>query len=396
MNELSIRYPPPTRGRMIVFGLAFWYPLAGVTYQFLHYLIGLRKLGWDVYYVEDSARKVYDVKAEEFTYDWAATGNVEQIGAILDAYGFQGKWVAHCHIDDRFWGMSRSELAELYRTADAFMHVCGGQEMLDEHLRIPRRIYVETDPVVTQIKIVEGNADMIELLDAHDTHFSYGENFGAPDCRVPIERYTWLPTRQPVALELWSWDESRGTSYTTIATWDNKGNDIRWNGELYRWSKRYEYMKILDLPTKRNVRLELASGVPPEDAELLRSSGWHLKDAVAVSHDLDSYRDYISSARAELTVAKDQNIRLRSGWFSDRSCCFLAGGRPVITQDTAFGNALPTGRGLFSFQTPDDVLSAIDAIESDYPGQRRAAFEIAQEYFAAEKVLASICERAGL
>lgn len=389
-------FPPITRGRILVFGLAFWYPLAGVTYQFLHYLIGLRRLGWDVFYVEDSSRQIYDVATEDFTYDWASTGNIERIGKMLDAHGFAGKWVAHCHIDDQFWGMTRTELSEIYRTADALIHVCGGQEILDEHLRIPHRIYVETDPVMTQIRVAEGNKDVIETLDAHDTHFSYGENFGASDCRVPIERYHWLPTRQPVSLELWPWDEAPGIAYTTIATWDNKGNDVSWNGEVYHWSKRPEYMKIVDLPSHRNVKLEIASGVPAEDAEILEKHGWFHRNPVAVSENIDLYRNYISSARAELSVAKDQNIRLRSGWFSDRSCCFLAAGRPVITQDTAFGNILPVGRGLFAFKTQEDILAAIDAIESDYPGHRKAALEIAHEYFAAEKVLSSICERAGI
>ncbi len=389
-------FPPITRGRMIVFGLAFWYPLAGVTYQFLHYLIGLRRLGWDVFYVEDSYRPIYDVATEEYTYDWASTGNIERIGAVLDAHGFAGKWVAHCHFDRQIWGMTHAELAELYRTADVIMHVCGGQEILDEHLNIPRRIYVETDPVMTQIRVAEKNVDVIATLDFHDTHFSYGENFGAVDCGVPIERYSWMPTRQPVALELWPWNDSPGTAYTTIATWDNKGNDVVWKGEAYSWSKRPEYMKIVNLPRQRDVVMEVASGVPPEDALLLDQCGWHRRHPVDVSRDIDVYRDYITGARAELSVAKEQNIRLRSGWFSDRSCCFLAAGRPVITQDTAFGNILPSGKGLFAFRTMDDILAAIDEIESDYAGQRKAAFEIAHEYFAAEKVLKSLCDRAGL
>ena len=389
-------FPPITRGRIIVFGLAFWYPLAGMTYQCLHYLIGLRQLGWDVYYVEDSSRKIYDVATENFTYDWASTGNVERIGAILDVHGFAGKWVAHCHIDDQIWGMTHAQLLELYRTTDAIIHVCGGQETLDEHRQVPRRIYVETDPVMTQIRVAEGNVDVIETLDFHDTHFSYGENFGASDCGVPIERYQWLPTRQPVALDLWPWDESSGTAYTTIATWNNKGNDVSWNGEVYHWSKRPEYMKIVDLPRQRSVKMELASSIPDEDAAILNQYGWQHRDPVAVSDDINVYRKYICSARAELTVAKDQNIRLRSGWFSDRSCCFLAAGRPVITQDTAFGNILPSGRGLFAFRNQDDIFAAIDAIESDYAGHRKAALEIAHEYFSAEKVLNSICERAGL
>ena len=384
------------RGKIIVFGIVFWYPMAGVTYQFLHYLIGLRKIGWDVYYVEDSARMIYDLNIHEYTYDWASTGHVEILGAVLDAHGFAGKWAAHCHYDGRRWGMTESELNQVYRDADAFLNVTGGQELLPEHDRIPHKIYVETDPVKTEIHVAEGNRNIIETLDAHDTHFSYGENFGAPDCGVPIERYNWLPTRQPVALELWPWDESSGSTYTTVATWNNKGNDIVWKGETYRWCKRPEFLKLLDLPEHRSVAFEVAAGLPKEDRDLFASHRWRLVDSMDVSRDYQAYRQYISGSRGEFTVAKEQNIRLRSGWFSDRSCCYLAAGRPVINQDTGFGNLFPTGRGLFSFLTLDDVLEAVDAIESDYPGHRRAAREIAAEYFAAEKVMESLCKRAGI
>ncbi len=384
------------RGKIIVFGLVFWYPLAGVTYQFLHYLIGLRKLGWDVYYVEDSARMVYDLNTHEYTYDWGAAGHVDTLGAVLDAHGFAGKWAAHCHYDGRRWGMTASALNQVYHDADAFLNVSGGQELLPEHDRIPHKIYVETDPVKTEILIAEGNRTMIETLDAHDTHFSYGENFDAPDCGVPLVRYHWQPTRQPVALELWPLDEAPGSTYTTIATWNNKGNDIVWKGESYSWSKRPEFVKFLELPEKRSVQFEVAAGLPKEDRDLFAARGWRLIDSLDVSRDCEAYRRYVSGSRGEFTVAKEQNIRLRSGWFSDRSCCYLAAGRPVINQDTGFGNILPTGRGLFSFRTQDDVLEAVDAIESDYIGHRRAALEIAAEYFAAEKVMDSLCSRAGI
>ena len=156
-------------------------------------------------------------------------------------------------------------------------------------------------------------------------------------------------------------------------------------------------MKVLDLPRRRPaVTFEIASGLPPEDDELFASHGWGLADASVISARPNCYRDYICRSRAEFTVAKEQNIRLRSGWFSDRSCCYLAAGRPVINQDTAFANVLPTGHGLFSFRTPEDVLGAIDAIERDYPSHRRAARQIAEEHFAAERVMESLCDRAGL
>ena len=153
---------------------------------------------------------------------------------------------------------------------------------------------------------------------------------------------------------------------------------------------------MIDLPRRCSVRFELATGVGEEVLRIFEQHGWHHRNPLEISKNTNCYRTYVQQSRAEFTVAKDQNIRLRSGWFSDRSACYLAAGRPVITQETGFSNILPTGKGLFGFTTMEDILAAVDEIENDYQGNCRAAHEIAREYFAAEKVLASLMERAGL
>jgi hypothetical protein len=284
---------------------------------------------------------------------------------------------------------------ELYREADAFLNVTGAQEIRDEHMKVPRRIYVESDPVAMQILIAKKDDKAVSTLAAHTKHFSFGENLGASDCGVPVERFEWLPTRQPVVLDLWAPTETGSDSYTTVATWRNEGRDIEWNGTTFYWSKDREFMKILDLPSRTPASLELAIS-EDEVLSMLIEHGWKIANAAKVSRDVETYRDYIRGSRGEFTVAKDQNIRLRSGWFSDRSACYLAAGRPVISQDTAFGNVLPTGAGLFSFLTMEDVVRALEIIESDYAAHRQAALDIAREYFAAEKVVGSLMERAGL
>ena len=390
--------PGPRNGKIIVFGILFWFPLAGVTWQFLHYLLALRRLGYDVYYVEDSGRYVSDPNLTDVTPD--AEANVRTIAPILERHGFEGRWVFRGNYEGgRCYGMSEQQLQRLYREADAFLNVTGAQEIRDEHMSVPRRVYVESDPVCSQIQVAQEDPKTLAILDAHDTHFSYGENFYAPDCKVPLERYKWLPLRQPVALDLWDnpHPPDRSAAFNTITTWENRGKDIVWGGETYRWSKHHEFLKIIDLPKRRpNVAFELAAGVEPDVKKLLTDNGWRNVDSVAISRDVERYRGYIQRSRGEFTVAKDQNIRLRSGWFSDRSACYLASGRPVINQDTAFGRALPTGKGLFSFRTMEDILTAVDAIESDYDGNCRAAREIAAEYFDAEKVVGGMMRRAGL
>lgn len=388
---------PARRGRVIVFGILFWYPLAGVTYQFLHYLIGLRRLGYDPYYIEDSGRWVYDPALNDLTPD--ASGNIAAVVPVLDAHGFGDRWAFRGNYPDgRCYGLSESRILELYREADAFLNVTGAQEIREEHLACRRRIYVESDPFASQVKAASGDPKTLAALAAHDTLFTFGENIGADDCTVPVGPFTWLPTRQPVALDLWPVAAPRADApYSTITTWRNVGKDVTWRGDRYYWTKDREFEKFLDLPRRRpGVGFELAAGVEADVRERLLAHGWRQRDSVAISRDVERYRDYIRHARGEFTVARDQYVRPRTGWFSDRSACYLAAGRPVITQETGFSKFLPSGRGLFGFTTLEDVLAAVDAIESDYEGHCRAAREIAAECFAAEKVVGSLMRRAGL
>jgi hypothetical protein len=386
----------PRQGKIIVFGILFWYPLAGVTYQFLHYLIGLRRLGFDPYYIEDSGRWIYDPRLNDFSPD--PTGNLEAVVPVLKAHGFGDRWAFRGNYPDgKCYGLSDQQITDLYREAEGFLNVTGAQEIRDEHLCCRRRIYVESDPFVSQVKVATGDAGMIKMLEAHDTWFSFGENLGQADCDVPIERFHWHPTRQPVVTDLWrhSYNDG-GTTYNTITTWSNKGKNINFRGDTYYWTKDREFEKLLHLPKQRPVQFELATGVSEEVRQLLVSHGWRQVDCVQVSKDADCYRDYIQKSRGEFTVARDQYVRPRTGWFSDRSACYLGAGRPVITQETGFSKFLPTGKGLFGFSNMDDILRALDEIESDYEGNCKAAREIAAEYFEADKVIGALLDRAAL
>ncbi len=388
-------HEPAGKGKIIVFGILFWYPLAGVTYQFLHYLNGLRKLGYDPYYVEDSGRWVYDPRLNDLSPD--ATGNLEAVVPLLEAHGFADRWAFRGNYPSgACYGMSEEQLLQLYGEADAFLNVTGAQEIREEQMVCPRRIYVESDPFVQQVKVAQGDEATIAALAAHDTHFSFGENLGAPDCDAPIERFNWLPTRQPVDLQLWDNPFAGGEAFNTITTWHNKGKNITYHDDTYYWTKDREFLKIIDLPHRRAVPFELATNVDETVRTMLQEHGWRNVPSVHVSENIDRYRDYIQQSRGEFTVARDQYVRPRTGWFSDRSACYLAAGRPVITQETAFSKFLPSGKGLFGWTTMEDILAAVDEIESDYEGNCRAAHDIAAEYFEAEKVVGSLMERAGL
>jgi hypothetical protein len=386
---------------LLVLGMMGRAPFAGVAWQVLHYLEGFRRLGYDVFYLEDTGDWPYDPEQNTITDDPRYTTNY--LARALAWCGLPERWAYRAAAQGgRWFGPAADQVVQLLGRADALVNLTGATVLRDEHLRVPVRIYLETDPVLPQIEVAQGRAFTIELLAAHTHHFTYGENLGAPGCGVPCDgRFRYLPTRQPIVLDWWvppsEEQPGAGGCWTTIASWKQAGKDVEWNGQTYSWSKHHEFLKFVDLPRRSRQPLELALACGDDEAlRLLAGHGWRVVDALALSRDLLPYRAYFWRSRGEFTVAKDQNIRLRSGWFSDRSACYLASGRPVITQDTAFGNVLPTGRGLFAFRTLEDVLAAIDAVARDYAGHCRAAREVAAEYFAAEKVVGGLMERAGL
>ena len=308
----------PSKGTIILFGILFWYPLAGVTYQFLHYLIGLRRLGYDPYYIEDSGRWVYDPRLNDLSPD--AAGNIEAVLPALKQHGFGDRWAFRGkYPEGRCYGMSESQIDALYREADAFLNITGAQEIRPEHRGIDRRIYVESDPFASQVKVAKGDQGMIDTLAAHDTLFSFGENLGAADCDVPLGKFQWLPTRQPVAMELWNGAPMGGSVYNTITTWHNKGKDIEWRGDKWYWTKDREFTKFLDLPSRRPVRMELAATVGDDVKALLKRHGWQQTDSIGISRDIDGYRNYIERSRGEFTVARDQYVRPHTGWFPRRN-----------------------------------------------------------------------------
>jgi len=401
----------PAGPTLVILGMMGRMPVAGVTWQVLHYLEGFRRLGLDVFYVEDTGEWSYDPDQNTISED--PTYAVNSIRAVMALHRFPDRW-AYRAADGRVFGLSAPELGRLLERADVLVNLTGATVLRDEHRRVPVRIYLETDPVLPQIEVAAGNAFHVDLLSAHTHHFTYGENIGQPDCGVPVSRFPYRPTRPPVVLDWWSPTAvSPGPCFTTVASWRQAGKDVEWQGQTYTWSKHHEFLKIIDLPRRTPQPLELALAVrgragdgatawvprDREDAEAIQSltqHGWRVVNAMALSRDNARYRDYILASRGEFTVAKDQNVRLRSGWFSDRSACYLAAGRPVVTQDTAFGKFVPTGEGLFAFTSLDDILVALEAINSDYGRHARAAREIAEAYFKAETVLAKLVEDAGV
>jgi hypothetical protein len=389
--------------RIVVLGALGQMPFAGVAWQVLHYLEGFRRLGHDVTYVEDTGNWPYDPELETVTDD--ATGAVRRLGGLLEGYGFGERW-AFCNAarPGEVHGMCGDVLDWRLRRADVLVNLSGATVLGAQHERVPVRIYLETDPVTPQIEIDEGREFTAELLAAHTHHFTFGERIGTPGCVVPVGPFTYLPTRQPVVLDWWAPSNgntptTRGARLrcTTVASWEQRQKDIRWRGETYTWSKSAEFEKLLGVPARVDATLELALALDDEATlARLRAAGYVVGPARGLSNDPLAYRQYIRGSGAEFTAAKDQNVRLRSGWFSDRTATYLASGRPVVVQDTGFDDVLPTGEGLLSFRTPDDAVAALQEVAGHRHRHGRAALEIAREYFDSDVVLARLLADAGV
>ncbi len=387
---------PRARDRLLLLGLVGQYPLAGVAWQAVHHLLGFRALGWDVWYVEDSGASPYDPVAGARTED--CTSAVRYVAETMARVGLGERWAYVDLARNEVHGLSRARLDALYREATVIVNLCGATAPRAEHRQGARLLYVETDPVYEQLRIALGDSDSIDFLASHDVLFTYGEHLGAPDCPVPLERFTWRPTRPPVVLDCWSARIDPGAVwFTTVASWSNAGKDVTFRGETYAWSKAGNFLRVLDLPRRVPQRFRLAmKPLDPALAARVREAGWDLVDPGPPSRDLDAYREFIATSRGEFTVAKDIYVRPRSGWFSDRSVCYLASGKPVVTQDTGFGAHVPTGEGLFAFGTIDEAAEALARVDADYERHARAARRVAEEHFAAEVVLGRLLADAGL
>lgn len=375
-------------------------PVAGVVWQTAHYLVGLQRLGYDVYYVEAHALTPTTLmRSDEDDGSALATAFID---GVCRRFGFAGKWAYHAlHADGRVHGMSEGELNRLYREAALIINLHGGTQPRPEHYATGRLVYLETDPVQLQIELYHNVQATIDFLEPHCAFFTFGENLGNADCGLPVsERFPFKPTRQPVVTDFWqAGHPPTGAAFTTIGNWEQHSRQVEFRGETYHWSKHHEFMKVIDLPKRVNgsatFELALASYTPPVK-EMLQAHGWGVRAAMRFSMDPDAYRSYIVDSYGEFTVAKDQNVRLRSGWFSDRSATYLAAGRPVITQDTAFGNVLPTGVGLFAFSTTQQAQEAVEAINSDYSRHSQAAAAVARDYFNYDVVLGELLKECGV
>ncbi len=291
-------------------------------------------------------------------------------------------------------GLPVATVEAFAREADAILNLSGRMHR-QEVLQAPRkRIYVDLDPGFTQIWHEQYGVDM--NLRNHDVYFTVGLCLASAECLVPSCGISWNPTVPPVVLDAWHNDEAPGPHYTTVADWRGY-SPVQWQGTWYG-QKSEEFLRILHLPRHTPAVLELCLAIHPNEPDLnkLREAGWRIIDPQDRAKDPMAYRHYIQRSRGEFTVVKNGYRVGRTGWFSDRTACYLASGRPAIVQDTGFSNVLPTGSGLVCFNTLEEASEALRAVESDYAWHARAARELAREHFDSDSVLQRILQLAGM
>jgi hypothetical protein len=354
----------------------------GATWAVLQYVLGLRRLGFDTHFVEPVSEPA-GLHADTLRY----------VEAVMAQFGLGDRWALVPSGGGDPIGMSRAELRDLARRSDLLLSVSGmllDPDVLDA---VPVRAYLDLDPAFTQLWHGVEGVDM--RLDAH-THFvTIADAIGQPECPIPTCDREWLPTLPPVVLNEWPVARRlEGRALTTVGHWRSYGS-IHHDGVHYG-QKVHSLRTVIDLPKRAPVRLEPALAIHPDEVEDLAGlaeNGWKVLDPAEVAATPNEYRRFVQGSWAEFGLAKLGYVVSDSGWFSDRSACYLASGRPVIAQNTGFGRRLPVGEGLLAFSSADDVIAATAELERDYERHRAAARQIAVEHLDSDHVLGRLVER---
>lgn len=366
--------------RIVVGGMIAGEPgQGGASWAILQYLLGLRRLGHDVWVIEpvDALTRGRADAFERLAAEFDVSGALLERGST------------------RSVGLTHSAADEVCLHADVVLDVSG---MLRDAAPIddaPVRVYLDLDPAFNQLWNAAEGIDV--GLEGH-THFAtVGQLLGHPTCDVPTCGRTWITTLPPVVLERWPYAATtRRRSFTTVGNWRSYGS-IEYHGRRFG-QRAHSLRQLAGIASSSTHRFEVALAIHEEerdDIALLRHHGWRLLDPKPASRTPSAYRAFIQGSYAEICIAKSGYVESRCGWFSDRSACYLASGRPVVAQDTGFGRALPVGEGLLAFGDTAEAVSAADAVCANYEDHRAAARSIAEEHLDSDRVLTRLLEAVG-
>lgn len=366
------------------------HPVGGLCWHHLQYLVGLRRMGHAVTFFEDHgwAYSCFDPARNELTDD--PSYGLSFARALFAEHGLEKDW---CYLgaDGTAHGMPRAELAQRCGECDVYLNL-SNVNWIPELLHCRRRALVDTDPVFTQI----GGFGMRESFDRHHVLFTYGENVHRAGCEMPTAGKSWLPTRQPVVTDLWPVAPPSApddAAWTSVMNWSAYGGGERLHEGRAYGQKPREFEPFYSFPKAVEQPMELAVTAPAAARDRLIDGGWRIADPLRVTRTPESYQRYLRESRGEFSVAKHGYVATRCGWFSDRTCAYLASGRPAVVQDTGFGKFLPAGQGLLAWRTPADAADAIRRVNADYASHCRAARAVVEQNFDAHRVLTDLLER---
>jgi hypothetical protein len=363
--------------------------VAGHTWVFLQYLLGFKKLGWDVVFV-DQLEPEMCFNREGHRCSFEESVNVEYFVRVMEEFGLDGSYALLYDSGRHVVGLQRAQLTERVTHAALLLNVMGF--LRDEQiLSIARkRVFLDIDPGFGQMWQELG---LCSMFDGHDAYVTIAEHIGQKGCSVPTCGVSWTTSRQPVQLDYWKPNgDSTRRPFTTIASWRGSYNPIEFRGKTYGL-RVHEFRKLAPLPKSTGKEFDIALDIHPADRAdkvLLETNGWRIMEPRTVSGDPSSYQRFIRDSAAEFMVAKNMYVETQSGWFSDRSSCYLASGKPVLAQDTGLKALYPVGEGLLTFTSLEEAISGVEEICRNYAAHARAARAIAVDYFDSDKVLRSL------
>jgi hypothetical protein len=369
----------------------------GAAWTRLSWVLGFKQLGWDVFFLEQiAADTCVDASGAPSTLE--ASVNAAFWKKVTRRFGLDASAALVYQQGEQILGGTYCELVALARTADVLVNISGHLTLEPLFGFFKHRIYVDLDPGFTQIWYADGTGGV--RLNGHDAFFTVGENVGTPDCSIPTAGIPWRPINQPVLLDHWPVRTvDRGANrFTTVASWRGPYGPVSLEGHALGL-KVHEFRRFVDLPRLAAGDFEIALDIHPAeetDLALLHDRGWRVVDPKRAAGTPDLFRRYIQQSGAEFSVAQGVYVHTRSGWFSDRTVRYLASGKPALVQDTGFTRHYPSGLGLVAFSTVEEAAAGARAIARDYASHCRAARSIAEEYFAAYRVLGKLLTEVGL
>jgi hypothetical protein len=366
----------------------------GHAWVFLQYLLGFRRLGWDVLFLDeiqpgmcrDDQGRACGLEQSE---------NYRAFTELMQEFGLPDCYSLNYNRGEQVLGVSRGEVLDRLRRSALLINIMGYLSDAELVAVAPRRVFLDIDPGFGQMWRA---LELADIFAGHDDFVTIGENIGSPDCEVPTCGLTWITTPQPVVLDQWPVTPDATGHYTSVASWRGAFGPIDYQEKRYGL-RVHEFRKFISLPARTGRPFHVALDIDPAetaDLSLLADNGWQLDNPRNAAGDAAAYRRYVQQSRAEFMVAKNLYVETRGGWFSDRSLCYLASGKPVIAQDTGLRRHYPNGCGLLLFSTLDEAVAAVAEIESDYSRHARAARQIAEKHFDSDRVLTRLLAKLGI